>query len=471
MNQFLKKFFFFSAGPIGGAFIALITIPVTTYFVSPQEFGKAGVFTMVYGLLLTFSYLGVDQAYSREFHYTKDKDALLFNAIIVPLIAGVLFLFTLLIFKNKVSYWIFGNSSYSELIILLGIAVIFAIFERFILMRIRMEEKALEYSFFSILLKAIVLLTTIILLLFGIRDFKVIVYSTLLGQMLGDFYLLFRYRKIFQDLKKGSLSKELIKSLLIFGFPLLLSVSLNYFLNAASTVFLRLYGDFHELGIYSAGQKAANFLNIIQLSFTSFWVPLSYRWYKEKRDFLNFQFISDLLLLIATIGFFILALSKRIIVVILSANYSQAQYIICFLALVPILYTLSETTTLGIVFSKKSYLNIYVSLFSVITSAVLAVGLIPVWKEKGAALSIAVGYVIFFLTRTFFSKKNQFNIKITKHILQIGLLLIVSFINSYNLQYITLFNIIFLLISLILQISTFKQLIDIKKNPYKYNLN
>ncbi|MGL9771581.1 lipopolysaccharide biosynthesis protein [Enterococcus sp. DIV0996a] len=471
MNQFMKKFFFFSAGPIGGALISLITIPVTTYFISPEEFGKAGVFTMVYGLLLTFSYLGLDQAYSREYHYTEDKVGLLLNAIIVPIIAGVFFFTILLIFRNEVSYWIFGDSNYYELIILLGLAMIFAVFERFLLMWIRMDERALEYSFFSIILKLIVLVTTILFLLLGMRNFKVIVYSTLIGQMIGDLYLIIRYRKIFKEFKRSSISKQLIKSLLIFGFPLLISVSLNYFLNAASTFFLRFYGDFYELGIYSAGQKVANFLNIVQLSFTSFWVPLSYRWYKEKREFLNFQFVSDLLLLLATIGFFILALTKRVIVVMLSSNYSQAQYIICFLALVPILYTLSETTTLGIVFSKKSYLNIYVSLISVITSAVLAMGLIPVWSEKGAAISISIGYVIFFFVRTFFSKRNEFNIKITKHVLQIGLLLIVSFINSFTLQYINLFNIIFLFVSLLMQIGTFKQLIDIKKNPYKYNLS
>lgn len=215
----------------------MITIPVTTYFISPEEFGKAGVFTMVYGLLLTFSYLGLDQAYSREYHYTEDKAGLLLNAIIVPIIAGVFFFTILLIFRNEVSYWIFGDSNYYELIILLGLAMIFAVFERFLLMWIRMDERALEYSFFSIILKLIVLVTTILFLLLGMRNFKVIVYSTLIGQMIGDLYLIIRYRKIFKEFKRSAISKQLIKSLLIFGFPLLISVSLNYFLNAASTFF------------------------------------------------------------------------------------------------------------------------------------------------------------------------------------------------------------------------------------------
>ncbi|EGP5456747.1 hypothetical protein D3I46_12305 [Enterococcus faecium] len=116
---------------------------------------------------------------------------------------------------------------------------------------------------------------------------------------------------------------------------------------------MRIYGTFNDLGIYTAGQKIANLLTLIQVSFTSFWVPLSYRWYKEGKSQVHFQVISDCLLLIATVGFFILAIFKKNITLLLSTSYSDSQYIICLLALVPILYTLSETTTLGIVFDVR----------------------------------------------------------------------------------------------------------------------
>ncbi len=471
MDQFLKKFFYFSIGPIGGALISILTVPVTTYFISPQEFGKAGVFTISYGFLLTLSYLGMDQAYSREYHYTENKSRLLLNAISVPILTGLFIFFFLLIFRQNISYWLFNDENYTYLVVWLGLAVLFGIFERFLLMTIRMEEKAMEYSLFSIALKTIVLFTTIGLILTGMRSFKLIVYATLIGQIAGDSYLIWRYRTILKAFKRSALSTKFIKSLVLFGFPLLISVSLNYFLNVASLLFLRYHGFFHELGIYSAGQKLANVLTIIQLAFTSFWVPLSYRWYKEERAFRNFQFVSDFLLLLATIGFFILTLSKRFVVFLLSADYEQATFIICFLALIPILYTLSETTTLGIVFSKKSYLNIYVSLFSIITTSILSVFLVPSWKEKGAALSIALGYVIFFVIRTYYSRKNGFEIKINKHMIQVILLVIVSFINMSSKDYIPMITLCLFLVSLILQRGTLKQVLEIRSNPSNYHLS
>ncbi|MDT2671918.1 lipopolysaccharide biosynthesis protein [Enterococcus dongliensis] len=471
MADFIKKFFSFSVGPVGGAVISLITIPVTTYFISPTEFGKAGLFTMVYGLVITLSYLGIDQSYSREYHYSSNKKLLFQNSIIFPLLISIVLLIILTLNKQLFSIFIFGDSSYSYISILFGLAVIFGVFERFILMSIRMEEKALEYSMFSILLKIVILIVTLFLIFSGERDFKVVVYSTLFGQMVGDLYLIIRYKSLFKDIKTKNFSWILIKTLLKFGFPLLISVSVNYLLNTTGSLFLRAYGNFEDLGIYTAGQKIANFLNLIQVSFTSFWVPLSYRWHKEGRTQIHFQIISDILLFIATIGFFTLAFLKRYITLLLSADYSDSQYIICFLALVPILYTLSETTTLGIVFSKKSYLNIYVSLFSILTCLIGSIILVPRLLSVGAAFAIAVSYIIFYLSRTYFSKKNKFEIKIGKQTIQIIILLITSLANAYNYDYIIFVNIFLLVISLINQRNIFDNIMDIKNNPQNYNFS
>ncbi|EGP5302221.1 polysaccharide biosynthesis protein, partial [Enterococcus faecium] len=103
MNGFIKKFFSFSIGPIGGAIISLITIPVTTYFISPSEFGKAGLFTMVYGLVITLSYLGVDQSYSREFHYSNNKKILFQNSLLIPVMVSCIFLLVLSFYKENFS--------------------------------------------------------------------------------------------------------------------------------------------------------------------------------------------------------------------------------------------------------------------------------------------------------------------------------------------------------------------------------
>lgn len=84
---------------------------------------------------------------------------------------------------------------------------------------------------------------------------------------------------------------------------------------------------------------------------------MAYRWNKENKKIEMFELVSDVLLFVLSIGFFLLIILKRPIALILSPEYSEAQYIFGLISLTPILYTLSETTTLGIVFSGKKFLQ------------------------------------------------------------------------------------------------------------------
>src|SRR5699024_825516 len=151
-----------------------------------------------------------------------------------------------------------------------------------------------------------------------------------------------------------------------------------------------------------------NALQIIQTAFTSFWVPTAYRWEKEKKDMKNFSFISDMVLLIMTIGFFFILFFKKYIIIILSSDYSEAQYVAGLLSLTPILYTISETTTLGIVFSGKSYYNVFVSVFSIIPNLLLNYLLVPKYGTIGAGIASASAYIVFCIARTYYSRKTGF---------------------------------------------------------------
>src|SRR5699024_2827309 len=144
------------------------------------------------------------------------------------------------------------------------------VLERFILLSIRMDERALEYSVYSIIIKLFIFIFTIILLLVGRRDFLVIVYSTIFGQFIGDILLFIKYRNLLV-FKKADFDLKLIKKMFYFGLPIIIAASLNSLLNTIGRFFLRGYSTFHELGIYTAALKISGILSIVQSTFTSFW--------------------------------------------------------------------------------------------------------------------------------------------------------------------------------------------------------
>ncbi|THE06097.1 hypothetical protein E1H99_13160, partial [Enterococcus hirae] len=59
-ESIVKKFLGFSVGPLLSAVFSFITVPITTYLISPEEFGKASFFTVSITLALSIIYLGID---------------------------------------------------------------------------------------------------------------------------------------------------------------------------------------------------------------------------------------------------------------------------------------------------------------------------------------------------------------------------------------------------------------------------
>ena len=107
MKEFLKKFGGFSLGPIIGALIGFITIPVTSHLVSAEQFGLANMFTVANNTITLIVLLGFDQAFVREYNETEKRKKLLFNSTLIPLIASVIIGIFLVIFQSNFAKLLF----------------------------------------------------------------------------------------------------------------------------------------------------------------------------------------------------------------------------------------------------------------------------------------------------------------------------------------------------------------------------
>ncbi|WP_366247712.1 oligosaccharide flippase family protein [Terribacillus aidingensis] len=470
MNNLIKKFVGFSIGPLIGAFINLITIPLTTYFINPEEYGKASMFTVFQMMLATFIYLGIDQAYTREYHALSDKKKLFQNAISIPMTLSFLIIIISILLPDLISTMLFGDPAFKIASYLFGMMIFFMVIERFILLDLRMQEKAFEYSVLNILVKAVVLVVTLIFVLFIRRDFLAVVYSITIGQILGDLYLIVRYRKIL-SITPLNFDKKLLKGLIIFGFPIVIATSISSLLNSLDKILLRSLSDFTQVGIFTATLKVAAVLNIVQSSFTTFWVPNAYRWYEENKDIFYFKIISEIILLVMSVMFFAILFSKDLIVTILSTDYADAKYLVAFLCLQPIIYTISETTCLGIVFSRKSYLSVWVGLIALVPNTLLNLLLIPAYGAVGAAISTAFSYIVFFVVRSIFSYFNGMKISVRLHTYIFIILFATACLNSIDLKYIQLFNLIIFILIISLQSKTIRNVIHIFKHKEIYDFS
>ncbi|WP_241433367.1 lipopolysaccharide biosynthesis protein [Listeria grandensis] len=411
----------FSIGSLGAALLNLILIPVTTYFLSPAEYGKTSMFFLAQTFLIYIIYLGFDQAFTREFHDQQTPVRLMKQAMLVPLISSVVLIGGMVGFAPLISTILFADSSYTTAIYLLGISSFFLIFERFLLLLIRMENRALSFSFYNILVKGTILIGTLIALWIGPPTFVTVIYGMLIGQIAGDLLLILAHFHLFRSMK-GRVDKDLLKRLAQFGLPVVVGTFLYSLLILVDKIFLRTFADFYVLGIYTAAFKIASALMIIQVSFANFWVPTAYEWYKHKKPVIYYEKVSHIVMFGISLFFLVMLFFKEWIVVILSPAYLEAQYIFPLLCFYPLMMTISETTNLGIVFLKRSVLNIYVSLIALLFAVILNFMLVPSYGAVGAALATGTAYIIFFLARTFFSMRIWEGFSVKRHIIIIGIL-------------------------------------------------
>lgn len=460
MKKFIQRLFGFSLGPILGALISFIQVPIITHFLSPTEYGKAELFQSLMIQLPNFIYIGMDQAYTREYHRINKKWNLAQNATLVPMIVGLLMCVLFISFDRQISMYLFESPDYVYIVWYSGIWLLASIVERFLLLAIRMEEKAKEYSAFNLLLKITVFIVTMIFIWSGMRDFRSVVYGLIWGQILGDLILFLRYRQFF-DFSQFYLDKDLVNRMLKFGLPLMLAVSLTSALQAIDNIFINEYNTKADIAIYGSARKVANVLGIMRTAFTSFWVPTAYRWYEENKSMVHYKYISDALLFFLTGVFFAILLCKSWIVKILGPAYHDGMYIMGLLCFPHIMYTLSETTTLGISFSRKTHLNIYVSIATFIPSILLNYFLTPIYGFRGAAIASSVSYIMFYLARTYFSSQTGFYFGQKKQILSIMVMMFASCLNLFDMPGVTIWTFLLGLLCLVIQSSTLKTSYDI----------
>lgn len=412
----------FGLGPIIGVAVSMLTVPVTTRMLAPEEYGKSSLFTLFQSLFLVIGLLGIDQGYVRYYNNREiDRTKLFQNALFFPTLLSIALLAIVIIFFEPISTFLFGSLE-------IGLMVAFCFFipmlllNRFFLLQIRMDLRGKTYSFLNVFSQILNFGVLLVLLLFYQKSFRSIVYATIISGVVNTVVAFLFCNKGFVK-QKFEYLPQLQKDLLKFSLPLVPAVLLSWLLNSFDKVGLRTWSDFNQLGLYSAAFKIVALLNMFQNVFSTAWIPVAYRWYEEKVPNKKFDDVSSLVLATMVTVFSLILVFRNVIMLFLGEDYRDTARIFVFLLFVPVMNTVSETTGLGINFSKKTIYNLYVFIIAVVLNLMGNFLLIPRYGAEGAAITTCISYIVYFWLKTFFSRKFWFKFRIGKYLFDIVLLL------------------------------------------------
>ena len=179
-NNLIKKFLSFSIGGYVNALIGLLTVPIITRILSPEQYGIASLISIIVEMLVVFCSLALDQSFVRFFYEVEEEERgkLLQDCLYYPMFITIFSSLIIFIFRNQISMFILGKKE-KVIWIIIVFSIVALIIKSFAFLVVRMQQKGGLYSFFYILIKVVEF--SFILLFFKIygNDYKVIVLATL----------------------------------------------------------------------------------------------------------------------------------------------------------------------------------------------------------------------------------------------------------------------------------------------------
>ncbi len=405
MKSPFRLFFQFSLGTWASAVLNVLTLPVITWLISPEEFGRAAMFLLAYNLLQVVITLGQDQSYIRFYNEIPEEHrALIFGRTLLPIFFAWLAVVAIIeFFSEDVARLLFEEPK-PNLIHLFCITLLLGVLNRFGQLILRMKGRAVLYSAVQLLVVATNMAVTIAYATWINRSFDAVIAGFSASLAAGAFggFILERaeWRSLVSIPKNAQLPSA--RKIFVYGLPFTPTFLIDWGFQGAERAFLRVYATFSEIGIYSMASRLSSSLSVVQTGFNAFWSPYVFNrfnqdpednaFYKQAFDFIVAGF-SGLILLVL--------LAKDLLHFILGQEYAASINLFILLLLVPFFSTLSEVTSVGINLSKKTHWHFYIILAVSLVSLVNCYILIPALGAKGAVVANVLSNAAFFAFRTY----------------------------------------------------------------------
>lgn len=407
-QSFINSIFSIGIGTIVSMAIGFFTTPILTRIVDTKEYGQFSVFSMYTGLVLMVLCLGLDQALVRFFYKKEEEEykiRIFRESFVLPLIFTALVAFAFLVLlKFKIISFEFSY----EISVLLSVNVFLNVFFRFGTVLLRLNNHNKLYACINVALKASSIVFSLLFILFFKMDSLLsLSVSATLSIFICVLIIYFSQREYyFSNLINIKFDKTEVNMILKYGYPFIFSMGIISLFQYMDKLSLNYYHTYSEVGIYESSMIFVSIFSIIQTSFNIVWAPKAVDHFEKHPNDKGFYICvyKIITVIMFSIGLF-LVLFKDIIVLLLGEKYRDAANIMPFLMFNPIMYTISETTVVGINFSHRSYMHIIIAIVSCITNFIGNTILVPIYGCRGAAVSTGISYIVFFLIRTFISEK------------------------------------------------------------------
>jgi len=327
------------------------------------------------------------------------------------------------IFSNQISTIFFRSPNFSYIIILNFLTIPLYMITVMPLTRLKLEENAKAFTFFSVSRVVTGVILNIILI--------VVLKRGLNGLFEGPFLNSILYAVILglYSLKTSGLkfSKTIFLKLFVFGFPFLLATIAFWIMDWADRFILVRLTNLSEVGLYNLGYSIGMAITLLLVAFEAAWPPFYLAIARKRNAKKIYSAVFTYYSLI--VGFFVLLISifGRDYFEFFTKEEFHGAYLV--IPLVTLAYALKGNfiiAAVGAFLKKKSFYQFYTEGIAVLLNIGGMFLLIPLMGRLGAAWATLVAYliltpVIIWLSRKIYPMKYELNRIIQIVVIGVGL--------------------------------------------------
>jgi len=403
VRQFAKDTTVYALEPILTKGITFVLVPLYTAFITPADFGNLQLILTIGAFFTAVIDLGVKSSFwkYRSDASPENKGEVTLNMLVIQLAVGIL-----LFLSAGVVFLVIrgGMSVFNILLLIYCLSVIIRkIFETSLLIY-RVNFESSKFVILAIIQAALLAGLNVIFVKFARLDYKGVIYGyAVTAGLMGLSYFL----NLRQDIS-GKVNPGLLKGMLSYGVPIMLGNVAAIVISLSDRFFLKAYSTSTELGLYSFGHKFADLVNILIVnSFFLAWNPIRWDIYKMeggKEVFSKFYRVLFCLLPVAALvmtGGVLLAAP----LITVNKAYLEGLRIVVLIGFGYVFHAVYYFNAMGMLFTNRTKVIMYVILTSGAVSIVLNFTLIPRWGMLGAGLATIASYFVMFLLGRIYGQK------------------------------------------------------------------
>lgn len=411
-KRLLNQILVYGVGDTINKLAAILLVPLFTRFLSPAEYGVAGILTVANSLLISLCDLGMSSGLVRYFHEEdEDKRYKLINTAQITLVC-LTFALALIAwpFAGQISNLFFRSPDYAYMVTLNFFTIPLTVSVTAIMVSFRLSEKAKKYATINASRVITGFAINIILIVFLHRGVKGLFEGPFINAAIYAIGILFFNIKF----DKLRFSKEHFKKMFVFGFPFVFSGIFLWVVNWADRFILSRLTNLTEVGLYGLGYALGMAIMLPVGAFNSAWTAFYMSIAKEDNAKKIYSLILTYYFLI--IIFFVLVLgifARDYFYFFTPAVYHSAYVIVPIVALAYAFNGSFLITAIASFLSKKTYLDPIIEFVAAAINIGLMFLLIPTMGRLGAAWATLAAYItlpilIVALTYRFYPVKYEY---------------------------------------------------------------